>query len=119
MSREPVKQKGLATVSCIDGRWFQAKTGNPAVPASRVPLPVPEWEVRNALAVLAVAAASLDSTPWLARQLRLQRFRQAREAYHNAVWRFTEIADLSDGHRKAAERLQSGFQLELKGKVQP
>lgn len=118
-SREPAKQKGLVTVSCIDGRWFQAKIGNPALPANRVPLSVPEWEMRNALALLAVAAGALDGAPWLARFLRLPGYKRAQHTYHQAAEQFAAVADRSKSHQKAAERLQAGFRVESKGKAQP
>lgn len=118
MSREPVKQKGLATVSCIDGRWFQAKADNPAMPASRLPLSVPEWEVRNAWALVVVTISSLDGAPWLARVLRLASYRRAQQAYQAAADKFAEISSKSKGHEKAAERLQARFRKQSEGKVQ-
>lgn len=119
MSREPVKQKGLVTVSCIDGRWFQAKASNPAVPASRLPLSVPEWEVSNALARLVVALASLEGAPWLARTLRLARFKKAQALYNEAAEQFADVAGRSKGHQKAAEWLTAALNTKSKGKSHP
>jgi len=118
MSREPAKQKGLVTVSCIDGRWFQAKAGNTAVPASRLPLSVPEWEVRNAWALVVVTISSLDGAPWLSRVLRLAGYKRAQQAYQAAAAQFAEISSKSKGHEKAAEGLQARFRKTSKGKDQ-
>lgn len=119
MNREPVKQKGLVTVSCIDGRWFQAKIGNPALPASRIPLSVPDWEVRNALARLAVATATLNGAPWLARFLRLASYKTAQAIYQEAAAQFADTANRSKGHQKAAERLQAAANAKPKEKPHP
>ena len=105
MSRAPSKQANLVTVRCADGRWFQVRKDFPALPAGAAPLDPPEWEVRNELAKLHLAAVTLESAPMLARLFRLARYRQAKVIHDHASRRFQEVASRSPRHHQAAELL--------------
>jgi len=105
MSRQPSTQENLVTVRCTDGRWFQVRKDFPALPANSAPLQPPEWEVRNELARLHLATATLESAPVLARLFRLARYRQAKVIHAHATRRFQEVARRSPHHHQAAEQL--------------
>jgi hypothetical protein len=105
MTRQPSKQENLATVRCTDGRWFQVRKDFPALSANSTPLQPAEWEVRNELAKLHLATATLESAPVLAKLVRLARYRQAKIIHDHATRRFQEVARRSPHHHQAAEQL--------------
>jgi hypothetical protein len=107
--RQPSKQPGLVTVRCTDGRWFQARKGNPALPDRSAALDPAEWEVRNELVKLYVAARSLDSAPFIARLFRLARYRQAKVLMDHATRSFQRVAGRSQAHQAAARMLGEAF----------
>lgn len=105
MSREPIKDDNLVIVRCIDARWFQVRKGNRAIPGTQVPLPVPEWEVRDALARLIVAATSLDSAPYLTKLFKRESYTQAVAFQAQANKHYCQVANKSKAHAAAANKL--------------
>lgn len=108
-TRKPSKQADLVLVRCSDGRWFQARKGNPALPERTTPLEPAEWEVRNELVKLYLAAQSLDSAPVFARIFRLARYRQAKVLMDHATRNFHRVAARSGEHKAAALMLGEVF----------
>ena len=109
MTRSPSKQANLVTVRCTDGRWFQARKGNPALPEEAKPIEPAEWEVRNELVKLYLAAKSLDSAPLYARLLRLAAYRQAKVVMDHQTRSFQRVAGRSKAHQAAAQQLGESF----------
>jgi|PersoiStandDraft_1058852.scaffolds.fasta_scaffold39038_3 hypothetical protein len=105
MNREPINDDNLVTVRCIDARWFQVRKGNRAIPDTPAPLQVPEWEVRNALARLIVAATSLDSAPYLTKLFKRGRYTEAVAFQAAANKHYCQVANKSKAHAAAAHKL--------------
>ena len=112
MTRAPSTQENLVTVRCTDGRWFQVRQDFPALPANSAPLSAPEWEVRNELARLHLATATVESAPLLAKLFGLATYRQAKVIQNHARRRFQEVARRSPHHHQAAEQLAKTFKTE-------